>query len=82
MDKANSYRGLKFARTQWRVPPRLVVLAITAMLFGLMWWLIPQEILFFFLLAIFLTLVWLASYSWRTAVAVLRRWLGRLEQLS
>ncbi|MDH3943342.1 MAG: hypothetical protein OEV06_04520 [Anaerolineae bacterium] len=81
MSWTNRFSGLNFEQQPRRLSPRLVAIGITILLYLLGWRLIPAAALFWFGLLGVAALGWIASFGWREAVAVLIRWLERLERI-
>jgi hypothetical protein len=81
IDRSEPYKGLRLARTVRLIPPRLAAVAVAAVVYGLLWWLVPTSGLFWLLLATVVCLVWVASFGWRPAVSALVAFLRRLEGL-
>lgn len=77
---SNPFQGFRFARGRSRFPQRLIPLAVAAVVFTGIWWLLPSGVAFWLLLPIVITLTWAASYQWRQAVAALITLLHRLEE--
>ena len=88
MDRTQ-YAGLRFERRRSRlrlphvrVPARLVAMVIGLVAFIVLWQLVPPNLLFWVLLPLVGTLLWVASYGWRQVLRVIRAlvdWLERLE---
>lgn len=81
MSWTNRFSGLNFERQPRRLSHRTVTIGISILLYLLGWRLIPTAALFWFGLLGVTALGWVASFGWREAVAVLIRWLERVERL-
>ncbi len=81
MNKTGSVAGMRFERARQRIPGRVVVVAVAIAGFWLVWNRLPRDLSFWLLVIALAVLTWMASYSWRQAVAALIRFLHRLEQL-
>ena len=77
---SNPFQGMRFARGRSRFPRRLIPVAVAAVVFTGIWWLLPSVVAFWLLLPIVIVLTWTASYHWRQAVAILITLLHRLEE--
>ena len=73
--------NLRFERQPRPLPHRLIAIGVGIGIFTLLWILIPSSALYWLLLPVVAGLVWIASYGWRQALAVLIALLLRLEQL-
>jgi hypothetical protein len=81
MNKPGSVTGMRFAKSQRRVPARAVAVGLAVAGFWLVWQRVPRELGFWLLVIVIAVLTWMASYNWRQAVTSLIRFLHRLEQL-
>jgi uncharacterized membrane protein YccC len=81
MNKPGSVSGMRFERTRQRVSMRLVAVVVAVALFWLAWTWVPRDAGFLLLVIATAVLTWMASYSWRQAVAAVIRCLHQLEQL-
>ena len=81
MNKPESVSGIRFERSRQRIPARAVAVAVALASFWLAWERLPRDLGFWLLVISIAVLTWMASYSWRQAVAALIRFLHRLEQL-
>lgn len=79
-NRTNSYQGLRFERHIRRIPRRLVVVGVALVSFTLLWWVVPTSALYWLLLPLVGLLAWMASYSWRQALGVVRDLLDRIDQ--
>lgn len=81
MNNSNAYRGLDFNLPSRKISPRIITVVSTLIIFSLIWWVIPHNILFWLLLPILGGLSWMASYGWRQGISILVRFLQNLERL-
>ena len=81
MKNSDIYQGLRFRRPRPTVPRRLYPIGAALILFTLLWAFVPHGALYWLMLALLATLVWVASFGWRQALVVLVDVLHRLEQL-
>ena len=80
MNKSGQYRGLNFDRSTRVLSPRVISLAIAAVLFTLAWWALPPSAVYWLTLLAILVLVWTASFAWLDALAHLINFLHTLER--
>ena len=76
MNQTDRFSNIRFNRP--RIPRRLIPVIIAAVLFILIWWLCNPSTVFWIGLVMTSTLVWVASYGWRTALMVLINFLQYL----
>lgn len=72
---------LRLARIH--IPARPAAIVIGLIVFAALWWLVPANVLFWVLLPVVGVLLWMATYSWRRTLQVIRAlvdWLERLEE--
>lgn len=74
------FRNLQFERRRWGFPQRLVPVLIVAVIFTVLWNLVPHGALYWLLLPLVVILTWASTFSWRQALAHLIVFLHRLEQ--
>ncbi len=74
------FQGLRFAPGRRGWPWRLILVALAAVVFTLLWWLLPPPVAYCLLVLPVLALTWVASYGWRQALATLIALLHRLEE--
>ncbi len=80
MDNSGKYRGLNFDRSTRVMSPRIISLAIAAIIFTLVWWALPPSAVYWMTLIAIRVLVWTASFAWREALSRLIRLLHSLER--
>ena len=73
--------NLRFERRPRPRPYRAIAIGVGLGIFTLLWRLIPSRTLYWLLLPTVAGLVWVASYGWRQALAILITLLIRFEQL-
>ena len=73
--------NLNFERPARRLPYRAIAVGVGLGIFTLIWRIIPDRTLYWFLLILIGVLVWVASYGWREALSALITLLVRLEKL-
>ena len=73
------YSNLNFERQPRTFPRRTISIGITIVVFSLLWFFAPRDVLFWLLLISLAALVWIGSYGWRMALAALIGFLRRLE---
>ncbi len=81
MDESNAYKNLNFSLPNHRISPHILTVAIAFAGFTVMWWAIPASAFYWLFAPIFILLVWMASYGWRTAVTNLVKFLQLIEKL-
>ena len=79
MQTKNSFSHLNFRGRISRLNPRLVTFMASLVGYLFLMWVLPSGILLIILLFIFPTLVWVASYGWRTALNQIIRYLQRFQ---
>ena len=80
MNWSETNSNLRFERRPPPLPYRVIAVAVGLGIFTLLWVLIDHGTVYWLLLPILAALVWVASYGWRQALAVLITLLHRLEQ--
>lgn len=84
MDGKEFYSNLRFHRPAPRfaisslTARRVIMVVGTAFLFGLLWAVVPNAILFWLLVPMVAGLVWVSGYGWRQALAAVHEALHRL----
>jgi hypothetical protein len=81
MNNTNPFANLNFDLRRRRMPARLLAVGAAFILFTLIWWIVPNNGLYWLFLPIFLGLTWAASYGWRPAVSGLIEILHSLLEL-
>ena len=81
MNTKNDYGGLRFERPNRWITGRLVTVGITLITFIILWRTVSSNALFWLLLLTLTTLVWVASYGWRAALAAVIEFLNNLERM-
>jgi len=66
-------------RVRSRVPGRLIAVGVGIAVYTALWFLVPQDTLFWLLLPAVAVLTWVGTYGWRWALAALHAQLHRLE---
>jgi hypothetical protein len=81
MDRSEEYRNLNFAVHRQRPSVRMLTIGGAFLFFTVMWWILPGAAFYWLIMPVFLVLVWMASYGWRPAVAILVHLLQLVEGL-
>lgn len=79
MQTKNSFSHLNFRGRISRLNPRLATFMVSLVGYLFLMWVLPSGILLIILLFIVPTLVWVASYGWRTALNQVIRYLQRFQ---
>ena len=79
MQTNNSFSHLNFSGRISRLNPRLVAFMASLVGYLFLMWVVPSGILLIILLFIVPTLVWVASFGWRTALNQVIRYLQRFQ---
>jgi len=77
---STNFSNLRFDRQTRPIPRRLLLVVIMFGAFNLLWWLLPQNALYWVLLLTIIILVWVASHGWRQAMESLHTLIHELEQ--
>jgi len=81
MDQTDAFRNLKFELRPRQLPTRLIAVIAALIIFTILWWVVPTDLLYWLLALCFAVMIWLASYGWRQAVSNLIGFLQHLENL-
>ena len=79
MQTKNSFSHLNFRNRISRLNPRLVTFMVSLVGYLFLMWVLPSGLLLTILLFIVPTLVWVASFGWRTALNQVIRYLQRFQ---
>lgn len=79
MQTKNSFSHLNFKGRISRLNPRLVTFMVSLGGYLFLMWVLPSGFLLIIMLFIVPTLVWVASYGWRTAINQVIRYLQRFQ---
>jgi hypothetical protein len=79
MQTNNSFSHLNFRGRISRLNPRLVTFMVSLVGYLILMWVLPSGLLLTILLFIVPTLVWVASFGWRTALNQVIRYLQRFQ---
>ena len=79
MENRNTFEGLNFRKWIRQRNQRLMIFIISFFTYLIIMWVLPATTLVTILLVIVPTLVWVASYGWRTALNQVIRYLQRFQ---
>jgi energy-coupling factor transporter transmembrane protein EcfT len=79
MNRNQDFSHLNFRSRISRLNPRLVIFMVSLVGYLFLMWVLPSGLLLTILLFIVPTLVWVASYGWRTALNQVIRYLQRFQ---
>ena len=79
MQTKNNFSHLNFRSRISRLNPRLVTFMVSLVGYLFLMWVLPSGLLLTILLFIVPTLIWVASYGWRTALNQVIRYLQRFQ---
>jgi len=79
MQTNNSFSHLNFRGRISRLNPRLVTFMVSLVGYLILMWVLPSGLLLTILLFIVPTLVWVASFGWRTALNQVIHYLQRFQ---
>jgi hypothetical protein len=79
MENRKFYKNLNFGRWVQRSNQRLMIFIFSFLGYLVLMWILPGNLMAIILLFIVPTLVWVASFGWRTALNQVIRYLQRFQ---
>ena len=81
MNDQQNFQGFDFHPIRHRISRRQLTIAVSIVVFIILWNVIPSTFLFWVMFPLFIGLVWVASYGWNKAVHQLIHFMHRIENL-
>ena len=81
MSNHREYQGLRFTRPSRLIPPRVIFIGISLIIFTFFWLLLPISVMYWLLLVGLAVLIWVATYGWRSALTNFIHFLRNLEKI-
>ena len=81
MNQQQNFQDFDFHPARQRISRRQITIAVSIVIFIILWNVIPSSLLFWVMFPLFIGLVWIASYGWHKAVHRLIHFMHRIENL-
>jgi hypothetical protein len=81
VNRINQFSNLNFKNRPRASPTQLLVVGAVFLIFNLLWFIVPQGVLYWLLMPVLLCLTWAASNGWRRTVATLIEFLHSLLEI-
>ena len=80
MQFQQDFSELNFNRRIPLIPPRMAFVILSLVIFSILWWAVPQNLLYWLLLPVIGIFAWITSYGWRQALVNFIHLLRNLEK--